>query len=397
MHLVIVTPFPPAITGIGQYGYHITRALATSGAFERVTVLAGSQVNGTKPNHLGLTEIDYCWEPGQFNARQAILSRVKRLNPDLVWFNLRVGMFGESPWMSLSGLLTPMFTRWMGYPTVVTFHEMVELSDFHMLKAPGGALAPLGARWVTSIATKADVVCLTMQKHIDWFAKQHPQVDCIHIPLGAYNEPVLMDEDGNTELLLFNMLAPFKGVDLLLEAFPQLRAEFPRLQLTIAGVEHPRFPGYAQSIRNRFSNMEGVRWLGKIPDEHVTDLFRRAQIIVLPYKASTGASSTLNQAAAYGRAIVASDLNELLALAHEGKFQIEFFKNGNSDSLRNSIRNLLLSPEKRRAQARNNFHAIQRSRIEVTCHRYLQAFNRALEKRKSQKRISIPQIEIEST
>ena len=137
--------------------------------------------------------------------------------------------------------------------------------------------------------------------------------------------------------------------------------------------------------------------MGKIPDEHVTDLFRRAQIIVLPYKASTGASSTLNQAAAYGRAIVASDLNELLALAHEGKFQIEFFENGNADSLRNAIRNLLLSPEKRHAQARNNFHAIQRSRIEVTCHRYLQAFNRALEKRNSLKRISIPQIEIEST
>jgi len=397
MHLVIVTPFPPAITGIGQYGYHVTRALAKSGAFERVTVLAGSQVNGTTPNHLGLTEIEYCWEPGQFNARQAILARLKRLNPDLVWFNLRMGMFGESPWMSLSGLLTPMLTRWMGYPTVVTFHEMVELSDFHMLNAPGGPFAPLGARLITSIATQADVVCLTMQKHIDWFAKQHPQVDCTHIPLGAYHEPILMDEGGNTELLLFNMLAPFKGVELLLEAFPPLQAEFPQVQLTIAGVEHPRFPGYARSIQDRFSDMEGVRWLGKIPDENVVELFRKAQIIVLPYKASTGASSILNQAAAYGRAIVASDLSELRAVAHEGKFQIEFFENGNAGSLRNAIRDLLLSPEKRRAQVQNNFKAIQSARIEITCHRYLQAFNRALEKRNSLKRISIPQVEIEST
>jgi len=396
MHLVIVSPFPPTITGIGQYGYHITRALAMSNAFERVTVLAGSQINEGIPNHLGKTEIEYCWEPGQLNAQQAIMSRVKRLNPDLVWFNLRIGMFGESPWLSVAGLLAPMLSRWMGYPTVVTFHEMVELSDFHMLNAPGGSLAPLGARLITTIATQADVVCLTMQKHIDWFAKQHPQVDCIHIPLGAYNEPVLMEETDTTELLLFNMLAPFKGVELLLEIFPLLRAEFPHLRLTIAGVEHPRFSGYARSIMDRYSDMDGIVWLGKISDEHVVEVFRRAQIIVLPYKASTGASSTLHQAAACGRAIVASDLTELRALAREGQFQIEFFENGNSGSLRNAIRDLLLSPTKRQAQVQNNFKAIQSVRIEITCYRYLQAFNRALEKRKSLKRIPIPQVKIES-
>ncbi len=341
MHLVIVSPFPPAITGIGQYGYHVTRALAQSGMFSRISVLAGSQINGEHPNHLGLTEIEYCWVPGQLKARQAILSHVKRLSPDLIWFNLRIGMFGESPWQSVSGLLAPMLARWMGYPTVVTFHEMVELSDFQLLNAPGGPFAPLGARLITDLATQADVVCLTMQKHLDWFAKQRPQVECIHIPLGAYNEPVLMDEGENTELLLFNMLAPFKGIEVLLEVFPILKLEFPHLQLTIAGEEHPRFPGYAQSIKDRFAGLEGIRWLGKIPSEDVVELFRRAQIVVLPYRASTGASSALNQAAAYGRAIVASDLGELRAMVHEGNFQVEFFENGNAESLREALRTLM--------------------------------------------------------
>src|SRR5512147_1847015 len=111
MHLVIVSPFPPSITGIGQYGYHITRGLAKSGMFERVTVLAGSHTNGEIPNHLGSTEIDYCWEPGQWQARTAILSRVKRLNPDLVWFNAGASIFGKSPWLNISGHLVPMFIQ----------------------------------------------------------------------------------------------------------------------------------------------------------------------------------------------------------------------------------------------------------------------------------------------
>ena len=396
MHLAIVSPFPPTITGIGQYGYHVTRALAKSGAFSRITVLAGSHLDGEKPNHLGLTEIDYCWAPGQWKARTAILSRLNRLNPDVVWFNLRMAMFGESPWLSASGMLTPMFTHWMGYPTVVTFHELVELSDFQTLDAPGGVLAPIGARLITNLATQADVVCLTMQKHLKWFAKQRPSVDCTHIPLGAYHEPVLTAENGKTELLLFNMLAPFKGVELLLEVFPALKQEFPQLQLTIAGEEHPRFSGYAQFIRNRYANLKDIQWLGKIPDEDVSDLFQHAQIVVLPYKASTGASSALYQAAASGRAIVASDLSEIRALAQEGNFQVEFFENGNAEGLRNAIRNLLIAPERRLAQAQNNFKAIQNARLEITCHRYLQVFNRALAKRNSLKRIAIPYIEVES-
>lgn len=396
MHLVIVSPFPPSVTGVGQYGYYITRALAKLGCFSRITVLAGASTTGQRPNHLGLTEIEYCWEPGQLNARQAILSRVKRLNPDVVWFNLRMGMFGESPWLSVSGLLAPMLVRWMGFPTVVTFHEMVELSDLVALNAPGGRLAPLGARFITSLATQADVVCLTMRNHLNWFAKKRPDVDCVHIPHGAVNDPVMLDEHAKTELLLFNMLAPFKGVELLLEAFPLLHQTYPRLQLTIAGEEHPRFPGYAQSLRERFAHVEGICWLGKIPDDDVIELFRRTNIVVVPYSASTGSSSVLYRAATWGRAIVASDLHELRALTQEENFQVEFFENGNVESLKNAIQMLLASPERRHRQAQHNFKVIQNARIEITCHRYLRAFNRALEKRQSLKRIPIPHFEAEA-
>jgi glycosyltransferase involved in cell wall biosynthesis len=393
---MVVSPFPPAITGIGQYGYHVTRALANSGSFSRITVLAGSDTNGERPNHLGPTEIEYCWVPGQLNARRAILSRIKQLNPDLVWFNLRMGMFGESPWLSISNLITPMLVRRMGYPTVVTLHEMVEQSDFRALKAPGGIFAPLGARLITNVVTQADVVCLTMHKHLDWFAKKRPNVDCINIPLGAYHEPVLLDKHDKTELLMFNMLAPFKGAELLLDVFPTLKMDYPDLELTIAGMEHPRFPGYVQSIKKRFNGMKGIKWLGQIPEEKVIELFRNAQIVVLPYKATTGASSVLYQAAAYGRAVVASDLSEIRALAQESNIQVEFFKNNNPESLQNAIRVLLDSPSKRFAQAENNFRAAQNTRLDKTCNLYLRAFNRALEKRQSWKRIPIPLTEMES-
>jgi len=356
------------------------------GVFSRLTVLAGAAQDGEHPNHLGLTEIDYCWRPDSLQARQAILSRVKQLNPDLIWFNLGVSIFGKSPLSNLAGLLTPM-SAMRGFPTVVTLHELVELADLRTLNAPGGVLAPLGARIITRMATQADVICLTMQHYVDWLSIRG--LDCTHIPIGAFHEPELLEESGSRELLLFTTLAPYKGVELLIESFTRLRRAHPDLRLTIAGTAHTRFPEYGRELKACFNSAHGVHWLGQVPEEEVKGLFQRAQIVVLPYTASTGSSSVLYQAATWGRPVVASDLNENRKLALEANLQVRFFENNNPQSLCESIRVLLESPSLRRAQARHNFNAIQHLRPKATAGRYVAAFNRALEKRQSPKRIPL--------
>jgi glycosyltransferase involved in cell wall biosynthesis len=191
------------------------------------------------------------------------------------------------------------------------------------------------------------------------------------------------------ELLFFTTLAPYKGLELLIQAFTRLRAEYPRLRLTIAGTAHARFPEYGRELKACFREVEGIRWLGQVSEEDVKDLFQRARIVVLPYTASTGSSSVLYQAATWGRAVVASDLNEHRRLASEAHLQVQFFENNKLQSLCESIRLLLDSPARRRAQARHNFNAIQHLRPLATVGRYVQAFNRALEKRESTKRIPL--------
>ena len=384
MHLVIVSPFPPSITGIGQYGYHVTRSLANSGLFSRLTILAGSGHNGQRPNHLGRTEIDYCWQPDSLQARRAILSRLKRLNPDLIWFNLGASIFGKSPLSNLSGLFTPMLAARM-FPTVATLHELVELADLRALNAPGGILAPWGAQMLTRIATQADVICLTMQHYADWLSARG--TNCMYIPIGAYHEPELLPESDSGELLFFTTLAPYKGLELLIKAFTRLRSEFPHLRLTIAGTAHARFPNYGQELKAHFNGAHGIQWLGQVLEDDVRDLFRRAQLVVLPYAASTGSSSVLYQAATWGRPVVASDLSEIRKLTLENDLRVQFFETNNVESLCSSIRLLLNSPVQRRAQTQHNFDAIQHLRPKVTCRRYVEAFNRALEKRQSTKRI----------
>jgi hypothetical protein len=69
--------------------------------------------------------------------------------------------------------------------------------------------------------------------------------------------------------------------------------------------------------------------------------------------------------------------------------RVQFFENNNLESLCDSIRTLLHSPSLRRAQAQQNFKSIQQLRPKATCYRYIKAFNHALEKRQSAKRIPL--------
>ena len=387
MHLVIVSPFPPSITGIGQYGYHITRTLAASGQFSRITVLTGASINKERPPNIGITDIQVGWYPGQLNTRQAILSHLRRLKPDLIWFNLGSSAFGKSPMANLSGLLTPFFAR-REFPTVVTLHELVEFSDLRTLKAPGGALALWGARLLTNLATQADLVCLTMKQYADLLRSRN--VDCEYIPIGSYYEPDLLDESQAPELLFFTTIAPYKGLELLLDTIPALQKEYPQLRLTVAGAEHTRFPSYAREMKVRCDNIAGVLWLGQVAENDVMALFRRAQIVVLPYAASTGASSVIYQAATWGRSLVASDLKEIHTLVAENNLAVQFFKNGDRGSLHAEISKLLRSPDLRKMQTHHNFKSIQHARPQETCFRYIEVFNRVLTKRHSLMRISFP-------
>jgi glycosyltransferase involved in cell wall biosynthesis len=390
MHLAIVTPYPPAVTGIGQYGYHLSRTLAGSGAFERISVLTGRTAGSRRLENPANLTVERAWQPECPLAGWQVAARLRQLRPDLVWFNLGTTVFGRSLLANVSGLLVPGLARRLGFPCTVTMHEMVELADLRSIRAPGWRLAALGARWVTSAFTQADVVCLTLKRYSEWLTSHRPGVCAVYVPIGAYGHPQILEEPTSPELLFFTTLAPFKGLELLLAAYRRLQARQPGVRLTIAGVEHARFPGYAARLRQEYADLNTVRWLGCVPEEGLQEIFRRCQVVVLPYTATTGSSSVLYQAATWGRAVVASDLPELRASVEEAGLEVAFFKDGDVGALADALERMLRSQRARRSQVERNYQAILRYRPEETCRTYLRVFNLTLEARCSAKRIAIP-------
>jgi glycosyltransferase involved in cell wall biosynthesis len=374
-HLVIVTPLPPAKSSIGQYGYYLAEALAATKTFAQITILAQVEASTRETDLSWPLHVERIWKRDQPGSSLRIIRRLRQLKPDLVWYNLGASIFGKNVLSNVSGLLCPFLTRRLGIASVVTMHEMVDAVDFKTLHVPGGELLSCGTSIMRFMLTQTDLVCVTLERHAKWLAGRDPRTPIVHIPHGIFNRPQVLPDSPDLNLLVFGNLAPYKGLETVLEAFSSLRQKYPSIGLTIAGTEHPRFPGYIERIRKELGKKTAMKWAINVPEHELHRLFAHSTLVVIPNLATTGSSSVLYRAVGWGRAVMASDLPELRAVAEEEQFRINFFPGGNSAALARSLESLLFDPKKRKAQVRHNFGiVVDHLTVEHTSQAYLRAF-----------------------
>lgn len=136
------------------------------------------------------------------------------------------------------------------------------------------------------------------------------------IPHGAFTHltrlsprlPSELEDAEGPVILFFGYVSPYKGVDVLLEAF----AEVSGAELWVVGV--PRVPmGGLERIAARAEGR--VRFLPRfVSDEELAGTFTRAQVVALPYR-EIDQSGVLYSALAFGKAIVASSVGGFTEIA----------------------------------------------------------------------------------
>jgi glycosyltransferase involved in cell wall biosynthesis len=132
------------------------------------------------------------------------------------------------------------------------------------------------------------------------------------------NESTMALETGTPLVLWQGIIFPYKGVDLLLNAWQQVEASGVPAHLVIAGTGSPEL---LQQIRDLITHLHlqhvELRPIFISPEELIA-LYRLADIVVYPYRAIT-TSGALATGLALGKTIVASDLpvfRELLTNRH---------------------------------------------------------------------------------
>ena len=125
-------------------------------------------------------------------------------------------------------------------------------------------------------------------------------------------------EPGRLLFLWQGILFPYKGVDLLLDAWQTVEQELTGASLVIAGTGSPEL---LHQIEKRVEELElehVALHLRFISTEELVTLYRAADVVVYPYRAIT-TSGALATGLALGKTIVASDLPVFRELLTDGE------------------------------------------------------------------------------
>jgi glycosyltransferase involved in cell wall biosynthesis len=376
MKICLVSAFPPSRRALNEYGFHIAQELQTTPGLS-LTVL-GDDLPLPEPELPGYSVVR-CWSFNSIKNPWRLLRAVRRLRPDAVWFNLGFASFGGKALPAFFGVSIPALVRMAGFYTHVTLHQLMETVDlrdagvrFPILYGAAGFLATESLLFANSVS-----VLLPAYRNIlrDKYGRGAVYVRNHGILSGRPEYPDFSLR-GNPQhrILAFGKWGTYKRLEPMIEAFQIMAGNLANAQLIVAGTDHPKTPGYLQSVAEKCWRHPQIQFIGYVPEEKIRSLFQSTTIAVMPYTSSAGSSGVAHLACAYGVPIIASDIADFRQLAEEEGLAIEFFEPANVNSLAAKMTALLMNPERQMEMAIQNFSAALRMSMPEVIRKYVQTF-----------------------
>jgi glycosyltransferase involved in cell wall biosynthesis len=358
MKIALITSFPPSRHALNEYGFHVANQLRQERCID-LTVL-GDYLPTPAEELPGFT-VNRCWGFGRKGNLATLLRAIRKVKPEVAWFNLGFASFGDRPVSALLGLLAPAAARLNGVHSHVTLHQLFETVSLDDSAVSSHRLYRAGGWLATHLLLSANSLSVLMPAYRRILDEkyQRGQVSVrSHGIFAERPEPPDFTRRGNPthRILAFGKWGTYKRLELLIEAFNRVSAKFANLELVIGGGDHPKTPGYVQSMAQRHAS-DRIHFLGYVPEEAIADLFRDASLAVMPYTSSAGSSGVAHLAAQYGVPVIASGIQDFRELAEHEGIAIRFFASGDVDSLVEQMLGALNSPDDLKQMAWQSYAA----------------------------------------
>jgi glycosyltransferase involved in cell wall biosynthesis len=309
--VALISPFPSlgerhgGWTGVASYSANLAGALTDAGA--RVTVLASAENGEPGVARDGTTEVRRVWKrgpaalPAAAAAAHATGAPAVHLQHELFLYGGPAAVPGIVP--ALAGL------RAGGRRPVVTMHHVVdpgrvdgEFTRTHRVRAPAGVVRAGVHSIHGAIRALAGTVVVHEPAFADVVGGAEVVPHGIEVPERADRAAARAElgvPDGKLCALCFGFLAPYKGIELALEA---AGIAGDGVQLAVAGGEHPRLVADGDSYARRLRALAppNARFTGFVPDGDVAKWFAAADVLLLLYPQPFAASGPLALALAHG-------------------------------------------------------------------------------------------------
>jgi glycosyltransferase involved in cell wall biosynthesis len=393
MKICLVATFPPSGRQLNEYAFHIARELQQNPDVELIilgdeltnydfaTDEQGKPLEAGPQTELPGFNVIRCWKFGSLSTPSRLLNAIRKVKPDVVWFNLVFSSFGtpENPFAAFAGLTAPALIRAAGFYTHITLHHIIEHVDFAAAGIKREKLLRLGTNLTTRALLRANSVSVLLPHYHQTLMTKYSARNVLlgtHGTFASVPTPPDFTRRGNPDqrILAIGHWGTYKRLETLMKAFPMVLEKAPNARLIVAGANHHTKAGYWESIREAQPAHLPIEFRGYVPEKDVPDLFATTSVLVLPYDSATGSSGPAHQACEYGVPIVSADITDFRAMAADEDMAIRFYKLGDASDMAQQIVQILKSPQLEQGMAQHNFAAGVEMTMSNVVNNYLRWF-----------------------
>jgi len=241
-----------------------------------------------------------------------------------------------------------------------TFVEMSEFLDIHQDNAGNALQRAQGNKRQKYFETKAlyayDGMALmthTLMNHYKNFQGSLPEL--LHLPmtvdLGRFENVIINDVAESLQKPFVAYIGVMNnkkdGVDILIEAFAQVKRTIPNLKLYLFGPYHYDTPGHINQIAN-LQLTDSIFYKGEVHRDNVPSILTEADLLVLPRpdskQAQGGFPTKLGEYLASGKPVCATSVGELPNYLVDNE-SVFFAKPGSVDSFSAAMKRALSNSE----------------------------------------------------
>ena len=393
MKICLVATFPPSGRQLNEYGYHIARELRNNPDVE-LTILAdeltdyefatdenGNSLRANLQPELPDFNVIRCWNFNSLNTPLRLARTIRRLKPDVVWFNLVFSSFAtpDHPMAAMAGLSAPALVRACGFFTHITLHHVLEHVDFAAAGVRRDQLFRMGTDLATRALLKADSVAVLLPGYQRTLTAKYAARNVLlgtHGTFASNPSPPDFTRRGNPDLriLAIGHWGTYKRLETLMDAFPLVLRNVPSARLIVAGANHHTRAGYWESIRAAQPDHLPIEFRGYVPEEDIPELYQSASVVVMPYDSATGSSGPAHQACEYGVPLVSADIADLREMACDEDMAVRFYRTGDAIDLAGQLVTILSSADLQRRMSEHNYRAGVRMTMSNVIRNYLRWF-----------------------
>ncbi|NLH61954.1 MAG: glycosyltransferase [Ignavibacteriales bacterium] len=241
----------------------------------------------------------------------AVARKLKKENADLIVFNW------WHPFFAFCHFTISIFARskYKGKTLFITENFISHEGHFIDRVLTGIGLSNADAFLALSSEVESDLKNLKKKRRV--YRSELP-VYSFYSDLEPQNKEVFGFGKDDTVLLFFGYVRKYKGLDILLEAMPQILKKDNRIKLLVVG-EFYDDPESYNSIISKHSLSPYVKIVNQyVPNEDIEKYYKASDAVILPYRSATQ-SGILNLAYGFFLPVVATKVGGFMEFIDDGK------------------------------------------------------------------------------